>query len=330
MQTGRVWDLVGETPLVRIESLSELTGCEIFGKCEYANPGGSIKDRAAKGIIHAAERDGRLKRGGVIVEGTAGNTGIGLATLAAARGYRTIISVPDNQADEKYQMLEALGADVRKVPAVPFANPNHFYHRAKAIAEETPGAFWANQFENLANAEAHFITTGPEIWSQTAGNVDIFVCAAGTGGTIAGVSRYLKSQNPRTLVALADPDGSGLYCQLREGKLESSGSTVTEGIGIMRLTANFKTAQIDDAMRVSDGDMIDMLFHLAKNDGLVVGTSAALNAYAAYRIGLAHQGQRKVIVTMLCDHGTRYQSRVFNPEWLTAKGLAPKPIASGR
>lgn len=328
MKTGNVWDLVGSTPLVRIDSLCRLTGCEIFGKAEYANPGGSIKDRAAKGIIDRAEREGLLKPGGVIVEGTAGNTGIGLATLAAARGYRTIISIPDNQAEEKYELLSALGAELRPVPTVPFANPNHFYHRAKTIAESTPGAFWANQFENTANSDAHYFGTGPEIFEQTGGRIDVFVCSAGTGGTIGGVSRFLKEKKPSVRISLADPDGSGLYCHLREGRFESTGSSVTEGIGIMRLTANFKSARVDDAMRVSDAEMIDMLYHLAQKDGLVVGTSAALNAYAAYRIGMENKGSGKVIATILCDHGTRYQSRVFNPTWLEQKGLKPRPLGN--
>ena len=327
MRTGRVWDLVGETPLVRIESLSKLTGCEIFGKAEYANPGGSVKDRAAKAIIHRGERDGLLRPGGVIVEGTAGNTGIGLATLAAARGYKVIICAPDNQAVEKYRILESLGADVRKFPAVPFTDPDHFYHRARAVAVGLPGAFWADQFENLANGEAHYATTGPEIWVQTEGNVDVFVCAVGTGGTMSGVSRYLKEQKPGLRTVLADPFGSGIHCYLREGRLETEGSSVAEGIGIMRLTANFRSARIDESMRVSDADMIDMLYHLAEKDGLLVGTSAALNASAAYRIGLAHEGTGKTIVTILCDHGTRYQSRVFDAGWLFEKGLRPKALS---
>lgn len=328
MQTGNVWDLVGRTPLVRIDSLSRLTGCEIFGKAEYANPGGSVKDRAAKGMIEAAERDGRLKPGATIVEGTAGNTGIGIATLAAARGYKVVISAPDNQAEEKYQLLAALGADVRKTAPVPFANPAHFYHRAKAMADEIPGAFWANQFENEANSEAHYHGTGPEIWEQTGGRVDVFVCAVGTGGTMSGVSRFLQEKSACVKTVCADPYGSGIYCQIREGRLETEGSSVAEGIGIMRLTKNFLSAKVDEAMRVSDQEMIDMLYHLAEKDGLVVGTSAALNAAAAYRLAVARQGSGSRIVTILCDHGMRYQSRVFNPEWLKQKGLRPQPLSS--
>jgi cysteine synthase A len=326
MRTGSVWDLVGQTPLVYIRSLSELTGCKIYGKAEFMNPGGSVKDRAAKGIIMDAEKRGVLQRGGTIVEGTAGNTGIGLATLAAERGYKTVIVMPDNQAAEKYQTLEALGAEVRRVPAVPFANPNHFYHSARTIAENTPSGFWANQFENTANGDYHFDTTGPEIWEQTEGRVTDFVCALGTGGTMSGVSRYLKQMNSGVRTTAADPAGSGIYSQIKEGKLASSGSSVTEGIGIMRLTANFLAAKIDDAMRVSDQEMIDMIYHLSENDGLVLGTSSGVNAMAAYRIGQMNAGSGRVIVTVLCDLGSRYASRIMNDEWLREKNLVPKKL----
>lgn len=325
MKTMTIWDAVGNTPLLRIESLSELTGCEIYGKAEFLNPGGSVKDRAAKGIIEQAERDGLLRPGGIIVEGTAGNTGIGLATLGVSRGYQAIVSMPDNQAAEKYQLLEALGAEVRKTEAVPFANPKHFYHRGRIIAEETPGAFWANQFENLANGDMHFRTTGPEIWEQTEGRVDIFTCAVGTAGTISGVGRYLKEKKAAVQVIAADPLGSGIYCHVREGCLEATGSSVTEGIGIMRLTANYLAAKIDAAMRIDDAQMIDMLYYLAAYDGLVVGTSSALNVHAAYQLALQNRNSGKTIVTILCDHGTRYTSRVFNSQWLSEKGLEPDP-----
>lgn len=325
--TGSVWDAVGNTPLIRIDSLSEASGCEIYGKAEFLNPGGSVKDRAAKGIIARAESDGSLKQGGTIVEGTAGNTGIGLATLAAARGYKTILTMPDNQAQEKYDLLRALGADVRTVPPVPFANPNHFFHAAKKIVDETPGAVWANQFENTANGDTHFATTGPEIWEQTSGRVDTFVCAVGSSGTISGVSRFLKSKKPSVQIVAADPLGSGIFCHIKEGKLEAQGSSVTEGIGIMRLTANYLNAKIDNALRVDDQKMLDMLYYLARHEGLVLGTSAALNVYAAFALALAAKGSGKTFVTVLCDHGTRYASRVFNPEWLKARNLEPHPEA---
>ncbi|MFZ4579516.1 MAG: cysteine synthase A [Myxococcota bacterium] len=325
--TGSVWDSVGNTPLILLKSLSDRTGCRIYGKAEFLNPGGSVKDRAAKGILRDAEQRGLLSRGGVVVEGTAGNTGIGLATLAAERGYRVLLAMPDNQTQEKYDLLEALGVEIRMVPAVPFANPNHFYHTAKRLADETPGAYFANQFENPANGDFHFETTGPEIWAQTGGKIDVFTCSVGTSGTMSGISRYLKQQDPSVRVVLVDPHGSGMYEYLRTGAITATGSSVTEGIGIMRLTANFHAARIDDALRQSDQDMIDMLYHLARHDGLVVGTSAALNAMAAYRLALAERGSGKTFVTVLCDHGTRYQSRVLNPAWLKEKGLVPQPLA---
>ncbi len=324
------WDLVGNTPLVEIKSLSQMTGCRILAKCEFMNPGGSVKDRAAKFMIEAAEKSGALKPGGILVEGTAGNTGIGLATFAAARGYRCIISMPDNQAQEKMAMLMALGAEVRAVKPVPFANPEHFYHRAKKIAEETPGAYWVNQFENTANCTAHDVGTGEEIWQQTSGRIDYFTCAVGTGGTIAGVSRALKrnakSAGREMKVVLADPYGSGLYCQLRDGKMETTGSSVTEGIGIMRVTANFALAEIDEAVRVDDQSMINMLFHVARQDGLFLGTSAALNLVSAYQLGKRYQGEGKIVVTILCDHGSRYQSKLLSETWRNEKGLIPKPL----
>lgn len=325
------WDLVGNTPLVELKSLSEQSGCRILAKCEFANPGGSIKDRAAKFMIARAEKEGLLRPGGTIVEGTAGNTGIGLATLAAARGYKSIISMPDNQASEKYAMLEVLGAEVRKVKPVPFANQDHFYHQAKRIAEATPGAFWANQFENTANAEAHEQGTGQEIWDQTAGKVEVFTCAVGTGGTLGGVSRALKSAAKKSgrdvRVVLVDPFGSGLYAFKKTGKIESTGSSITEGIGIMRITANFAMAEVDDAVQIADQDMIDMLFHLAKYEGLFVGTSAALNVVAAYRLAMESKGSGKVITTVLCDHGSRYQSKLLSEAWRKEKGLEPKALS---
>lgn len=321
-----VWDLVGSTPLVEIASLSKLTGCRILAKCEFLNPGGSIKDRAAKGIIEAAERTEQLCAGGVIVEGSAGNTGIGLATLAAERGYRVIVSMPDNQSQEKYAMLEAIGAEVRKFKPVPFSNQEHFYHQARRIAAGIPGAFWANQFENTANQDAHYRGTGPEIWNQTGGVIDHFVCSVGSGGTIAGVSRFIKEKKPSLQVTLADPFGSGLYCQLREGKMETQGSSVTEGIGIMRITANFSMAKVDSAIRVSDQAMIDMLFHLARHDGLFIGTSAALNLAAIFEMAKVRRGSGQTFVTVLGDSGARYQSKLLSAEWRQQVHLQPQPL----
>jgi len=323
-----LWESVGDTPLLRIGSLSRMTGCEILGKAEFMNPGGSIKDRAAKGMIRRGEEEGLLQPGGTIVEGTAGNTGIGLGLLGRERGYRVLVTMPDNQAREKYEFLEAMGVEVRRVPAVPFSDERHFYHQARAIAAQE-GFFWANQFENTSNGDFHAETTGPELLEQCQGRLDVLVSAVGTGGTISGVSRYLKSKHPETRVVLADPAGSGLYCYLREGRVESSGSSITEGIGIMRITENFRRAKIDEALRVSDQEMIEMLYHLAREDALVVGTSAALNVRAAYEIARRHAGQGLRIATFLCDHGSRYFSKVFNREFLESRNLVPRPL-SGR
>lgn len=313
------------TPLIKINSLTQLTGCEIFGKAELLNIGGSVKDRAAFGVVEQAEKDGLLRAGGLIVEGTAGNTGIGLATIAAQKGYQCLIVMPNNQAAEKYQILKALGVELVTVPPCPFADQNHFYHTARRLAEER-GGFWANQFENPANYLSHYKTTGPEIWEQTEGKVAAFLAAAGTGGTLAGVSRYLKEKNPQTHICLVDPMGSGLYSYVKTGEIKSSGSSITEGIGIMRLTANFKEARIDDAVQVNDTEMISMLYHLAKHDGLLVGTSAALNVYAAYKYALENKGKGLVIVTVLCDSALRYASKVFNSQFLKEKNLTPQKI----
>jgi cysteine synthase A len=323
---GSLWDAVGNTPLLRIGSLSRLTGCEILGKAEFMNPGGSIKDRAAKGIIRRAEQEGKLAPGGTIVEGTAGNTGIGLGLLGRERGYQVVVTMPDNQAREKYEYLEAMGVIVRKVPAVPFSNPNHFFHTARVLSEEN-GWFWANQFENTANGDFHYETTGPELWEQCEGKLDVLVISVGSGGTASGVTRYLKEKNPSVRVVMVDPHGSGLYCFVREGKMEGSGTSITEGIGIMRLTENFRHARVDEAMRLPDQDMLDMLYHLAREDALVVGTSAAINVRAAYEVARQHQGQGLRIATFLCDHGSRYASKVFNPEFLASKQLTVKPLS---
>ncbi|MBE2252958.1 MAG: cysteine synthase A [Myxococcus sp.] len=320
-----LWDCVGDTPLLRLGSLSKRTGCELFGKAEFMNPGGSIKDRAAKGMIRDAEARGLLGPGGTIVEGTAGNTGIGLALLGIERGYRVVVTMPDNQAREKYDYLEAMGVDVRRVPVVPFANPGHFYHQARALSEQH-GWFWANQFENPANGDFHYQTTGAELWAQTGGRVDVLVSSVGTGGTLGGVSRYLKEKNPALEVVLLDPPGSGLYSYVTSGKVEGSGGSITEGIGIMRLTENFKRARVDSALRVTDQEMIEMLYHLARSDALLVGTSAALNVRGAYEVARRYQGSGKRIVTFLCDHGSRYTSKVLNPEFLASKALTVRPL----
>lgn len=318
---------IGNTPLIRLHTLSEITGCEIFAKAEFMNPGGSVKDRAAKFILQEALSKGLIKiaknkseASSCVFEGTAGNTGIGLSMLANSLGIKSVVVMPDNQAAEKYQTLEAYGAEIVKVTPVPFANPNHFYHTAKKLSEERQG-FWANQFENLSNMRAHYEGTGPEIWKQTEGKVQHFVAASGTGGTIAGVSKFLKEKNSKVKVTLVDPDGSGLYSYLKTGEIKAEGSSITEGIGIMRLTANFKEAIIDDVVRVNDQQMLAMLHYLAKNEGLLVGTSAALNVFAAFELAKSRKNSKEVIVTVLCDSALRYQSRVFNADWLASKNL---------
>lgn len=327
MQTGLVSQVVGQTPLIKIKSLSEVTGCEIFGKAEFMNPGGSVKDRAALGIVEQAETAGLLKPGFTIVEGTAGNTGIGLATIANQRGYRCTIVMPNNQAQEKYDTLKALGVELITVDPCPFTNPNHFYHTAKRIAESGNQCFWANQFENTANYQMHFKTTGPEIWEQCQGQVNAFVAATGTGGTLAGVSKFLKSKSPAVHVRLVDPFGSGMFSYFKTGQIASTGTSITEGIGIMRLTENFKNAQIDSAVQVSDQEMISMLYHLAEKEGLLVGTSAALNVFGAYQLALENKGKGLRIVTILCDSALRYQSRIFNEKFLSEKGLSPQSLS---
>ena len=311
---------IGKTPLVLLPRLSELLGREILGKAEFMNPGGSIKDRAALGMIEAAAASGELKAGGTIVEGTAGNTGIGIAMLARALGYKALIVMPDNQSAEKYDYLRALGAELVSVPAVPFANQAHFYHTAGRLAQER-GGFWANQFENPANAEAHYRTTGPEVWSQS-GGLDALVLASGTGGTIGGTARYLREQKPNVKVVLADPLGSGLYEYIKHGTMKTEGSSITEGIGIMRVTANFAQAKPDDAVRVTDDKVVATAHWLVAHEGLFVGSSSALNVWAAARVARdLPRGAR--IVTMLCDGGARYQSRLFTQKWLEEKKLWP-------
>lgn len=329
MIIGTVPQVVGQTPLIKIKSLSELSGCQIFGKAEFMNPGGSVKDRAAKGILEKALSEGQLSHGGEFIEGTAGNTGIGLATVAKSYGLKPVIVMPDNQSSEKYETLRALGVELITVPPCPFANPNHFYHTAARIAAER-NIFWCNQFENTANFEMHFNSTGPEIWQQTENKVDAFIAASGTGGTIGGVSQFLKSQNKNIFVGLADPKGSGLFNYFKSGQMTSDGSSITEGIGIMRITENYRQARIDDAYQITDQQMLNMLYHLAHFDGLLVGTSAALNCVAAFQHAMAHKDSDKIIVTILCDSALRYSSKIFNSEFLSSKGLiVPKnPVYS--
>jgi cysteine synthase len=313
---------VGNTPLIRLRAVSEETGCDILGKAEFMNPGGSVKDRAARAIVAAAERLGQLPPGGTVVEGTAGNTGIGLAHVCNARGYRCVIVMPDNQAPEKYRLLEMLGAEVHKVPTVPYSNPNQYQKVAQRLAASLPNAIWSNQFDNTANREAHVQTTGPEIWTQTNGRVDAFVAASGTGGTFAGVSEYLKSRRNTIRCVLADPPGSSLYEYVRNGTLKATGSgSITEGIGIGRVTANLKDAPIDDAVHVEDADTVRFVYRLLRGEGLFLGSTSGINVAAAVRVAL-ELGRGHTIVTVLCDGGAKYQSRLFNREWLEQKGLA--------
>lgn len=313
---------VGNTPLIRLNSFSDETGCEILGKAEFLNPGGSVKDRAALYIIQDAEARGLLKPGGTVVEGTAGNTGIGLAHICNAKGYKCLIIIPDTQSQEKMEMLRTLGAEVRPVPAVPYRDPNNYVKLSGKIASEMDNAIWANQFDNLANRQAHYETTGPEIWEQTNGTIDAWVAATGTGGTYAGVSMFLKEKKPTVRCALADPMGSALYNYFKTGELKVEGSSVTEGIGTSRITSNLEGAPVDEAIRVDDEVVIDVIYQLLHRDGLFMGGSVGINVGAA--VALAKQmGPGHTIVTVLCDGGARYQSRLYNPEWLASKGLSP-------
>ncbi|ARU25714.1 hypothetical protein RSSE_p1533 (plasmid) [Ralstonia solanacearum] len=311
---------IGNTPLIRLARLSEETGCEILGKAEFLNPGGSVKDRAALYIIRDAERRGTLRAGGTMVEGTAGNTGIGLAHLCAARGYRCVIVIPETQSPEKMDLLRALGAEVRPVPAVPYKDPNNYQKIAGRLAQETANAIWANQFDNLVNRQAHYETTGPEIWRDTAGKVDAFVCATGTGGTLAGVARYLKEQNPAVRTVLADPHGSGLYSFVKTGSIQAEGSSITEGIGSTRVTANLEGTPIDDAVRIDDQTCVTMVYRLLREEGLFVGGSTGINVAAAVQLA-RELGPGHTIVTLLCDRGNLYFARLFNGAWLAQKGL---------
>jgi cysteine synthase A len=321
--------LVGGTPLVRLQGPSERSGAEIWGKCEFMNPGGSVKDRAALWIVRDAQEAGRLQPGGLIVEGTAGNTGIGLAVIGSALGYRTMIVMPETQSQEKKDALRALGAELVLVPATSFANPGHYVHTSRRLAEETPGAVWANQFDNVANRLAHIKSTAPEILESLDGRVDGFICAAGTGGTVAGVGLGLKAFDPSVTIGLADPDGASLYSWFRCGELKAEGNSVAEGIGQSRVTANLEGAPIDVAFRVSDAEAMPLLFELMARDGLHLGLSSAINVAGAEKLA-AHLRARDGrgghrIVTILCDSGSRYLSTIWNPDWLRAKGLPLPP-----
>ncbi|WP_303810068.1 cysteine synthase A [Sandarakinorhabdus limnophila] len=313
--------LIGNTPLLTLKGPSQETGCAILGKAEFLNPGGSVKDRAALGIIEDAEKQGLLKPGGIIVEGTAGNTGIGLAVVGAARGYKTIIVMPETQSREKMDTLRALGAELVLVPAAPYANPGHYVHTSRRIAGETPGAIWANQFDNVANRLAHIRTTAPEIWRQTKGRIDGFTCAVGTGGTLAGVALGLRAEKPDVTIALTDPEGAALFNWFAHGELKAEGSSVSEGIGQSRITGNLDGLHVDAQFRVPDTEGLNWVRRLNAEEGICLGLSSGINVAGAVRLA-RQMGPGHVIVTILCDSGLRYLSTIYNPDWLAAKGLA--------
>jgi cysteine synthase A len=310
---------IGNTPLIRLRGPSELTGCEILGKAEFLNPGGSVKDRAALYIVLDADKRGLLGPGGTIVEGTAGNTGIGLALVGNARGYKTVIVIPETQSQEKKDMLRLCGAELREVPAVPYKDPNNYVHVSERLAKEL-NAFWANQWDNTANREGHILSTGPEIWAQTNGRVDGFTCAIGTGGTLAGVSMFLKQKNKNIRIAVADPLGAAMYSWFKQGKLESKGSSITEGIGQGRVTKNIEGAPVDDAYQIPDDEALPWVFELLKKEGLCLGGSSGINVAGAIRLA-RDLGPGHTVVTILADSGTRYQSKLFNAQFLMRKGL---------
>ena len=314
---------IGQTPLIKLKRVSEATGCTILGKAEFMNPGGSVKDRAGLAIITDAEARGVLTPGGTIVEGTAGNTGIGITLVANARGYRSVIVMPETQSQEKIDFLRMIGADLRLVPAAPFRDPGNYVHVARRLAEEL-GAVYADQFDNRANRTGHTQTTGPEIWEQTAGAIDAFTCACGTGGTLAGVSDALKAKNPAIRIVLADPEGSGLYGWVKSNDLSIAGSSVTEGIGQSRVPGNLEGTAIDDAVRIPDTEALEQVFDLLQHEGLSIGGSAGINVAAAIRVA-RDLGPGHTIVTILCDGGSRYQSKLFNPTFLRSKGLPTPP-----
>jgi len=316
---------IGNTPLIRLARASAATGCEILGKAEFMNPGGSVKDRAALAIIQAAERAGQLRPGGIIVEGTAGNTGIGLTLVGNARGYRSVIVMPETQSREKIEFLRMIGADLRLVPAKPFKDPGNYVHVSRRLAEElaqseAKGAIWANQFDNLANRAGHEATTGAEIWAQTGGGIDAFTCSCGTGGTLAGVATALKLRKPSVRIVLADPMGSALHSWVKRGVLEMEGSSITEGIGQSRVPGNLAGAPIDDAVQIPDAEALEQVFDLLIHEGISIGGSAGINVAAAIRVARM-MGPGHTIVTVLCDGGARYQSKLFNPAFLRERGL---------
>jgi cysteine synthase A len=325
---------IGNTPLIQLKKASEATGCTILGKAEFLNPGGSVKDRAALFIVLDAESRGILEPGGVIVEGTAGNTGIGLALVGNARGYRTVIVIPETQSQEKKDMLRLCGAELREVPAAPYKNPNNYIHVAERLARELAeaepcGVLYANQWDNLANRESHYRTTGPEIWQQTGGRVDGFICAIGTGGTLAGTSAFLKEQRKEIAVACADPMGASMYHYFKHGELKSQGSSITEGIGQARITGNLEEVSVDDAYQIPDEEALPVLFDLLKNEGLCLGPSSGVNIAGAIRLA-RDLGPGHTIVTILSDSGTRYQSKLWNPAFLKEKGLPVPDWLEGR
>jgi len=316
---------VGNTPLIKLRKASEITGCTILGKAEFLNPGGSVKDRAALAIIQDAEAKGQLRPGGVIVEGTAGNTGIGLALVGNARGYRTVIVIPETQSQEKKDTLRLIGAELREVPAVPYKDPNNYVHVSERLAKELAaseanGVLWANQWDNLANRNGHYTTTGPEIWQQTDGKVDGFICAIGTGGTLSGVGIFLKERNPKIRIGLADPMGAALYSYFKHGELKAEGSSITEGIGQGRITKNVEGTPVDAPYQIPDEEALPIIFDLVKHEGLCLGGSSGINVAGAIRLA-RDLGPGKTIVTILADYGTRYQSKLFNPAFLRAKNL---------
>jgi len=318
-------DAVGNTPLIRLANLSDETGCEILGKAEFLNPGGSVKDRAALWMIRAAEADGSLTTGGTVVEGTAGNTGIGIAHICNVRRYGCIIYMPDNQSQEKVDILRTLGAEVRVVKTVPYKDPMNYQKQAGRFAAELPGAVWANQFDNVANRLAHYESTAPEIWTETNGRVDAFTCAVGTGGTLAGVSRFMKEKNPKVRIVLADPPGSALHSYVKTGDaVMSAGPSITEGIGNSRVTDNLAGTQIDDAVQISDQQTVSMVYRMLREEGWFFGSSTGLNLAAAVEVA-RDLGPGHTVVTVLCDGGGKYQSRLFNRGWLAERGLSPDP-----
>ena len=324
-----VLDAIGNTPLIRLQRASEETGCEILGKAEFLNPGQSVKDRAALGIVRDAEAKGLLKPGGTIVEGTAGNTGIGLALVGGALGYRVVIVMPRTQSQEKKDAVKLLGAELIEVDALPFKNPNNYVHYSRRLAEELAesepnGAIWANQFDNVANRQAHIDTTGPEIYEQTNGKIDGFICAVGSGGTLGGISMALKARNPNIQIGIADPGGAALYEYYKNGELKSEGTSMTEGIGQGRITANLEDVIVDHAYRIDDTEMLHIIYQLIKEEGLCLGGSAGINIAGAIRLA-KDLGPGKTIVTMLCDYGNRYQGKMFNPEFLRSRDLPVPP-----